>query len=109
MFLSEHICLGGVVALTESGTTPRFLSRFRSHVPIYAFTRHEDVRRRMVLMRGVFPMRFDSRGLTPREAARATIRLLVECGCMSPGIVWCSRAASIWKRLAQPIRCVYLK
>ncbi|KQH74994.1 pyruvate kinase [Xylella fastidiosa] len=85
MFLSEHICLGGVVALTESGTTPRFLSRFRSHVPIYAFTRHEDVRRRMVLMRGVFPMRFDSRGLTPREAARATIRLLVECGCMSQG------------------------
>ncbi|HHW4679335.1 MAG TPA: pyruvate kinase [Xylella sp.] len=85
MFLSEHICLGGVVALTESGTTPRFLSRFRSQVPIYAFTRHEDVRRRMVMMRGVFPMSFDSRGLTPREAARATIRLLVEHGYMAPG------------------------
>jgi pyruvate kinase len=85
MFLSEHIKLGGVVALTENGGTPRFLSRFRSNVPIYAFTRHDGARRRMALMRGVFPISFDSRGLTPREAARAAIRLLVEGERMGPG------------------------
>ncbi|MFT4247189.1 MAG: pyruvate kinase [Pseudomonas sp.] len=85
MFLSEHIGLGGVVALTENGGTPRFLSRFRSNVPIYAFTRHDGARRRMALMRGVFPISFDSRGLTPREAARAAIRLLAEGGRMGPG------------------------
>ena len=85
MFLSEHIGLGGVVALTENGGTPRFLSRFRSNVPIYAFTRHDGARRRMALMRGVFPISFDSRGLTPREAARAAIRRLVEGGQMGPG------------------------
>ena len=30
MFLSEHIGVRGVVAMTESGGTARFLSRFRS-------------------------------------------------------------------------------
>ncbi|MFT4197862.1 MAG: pyruvate kinase [Pseudoxanthomonas sp.] len=85
MFLSEHIALGGVVALTESGGTAGFLSRFRSPVPVYAFSRHGDARRRMCLMRGVYPIDFDSRGLTPREAARAAIRMLVEGGRMLPG------------------------
>ncbi|CAD7714294.1 Pyruvate kinase II [Xanthomonas hydrangeae] len=85
MFLSEHIGLAGVVALTESGGTPRYLSRFRSNMPIYAFTRHDGARRHMAMMRGVFPISFDSRGLTPREAARAAIRLLVENERMGPG------------------------
>jgi pyruvate kinase len=39
----------------------------------------------MAMMRGVFPINFDSRGLTPREAARAAIRLLVEAERMGPG------------------------
>lgn len=85
MFLSEHIGLGGVVALTESGGTPRYLSRFRSHVPIYAFTRHDGARRRMALMRGVWPIAFDSRGMVPREAARGAIRLLAEAGRLHAG------------------------
>ena len=85
MFLSEHIRLGGVVALTENGGTPGYLSRFRSNVPIYAFTRHGGARRRMSLMRGVYPIDFDSRGFTPRECARATIRMLVDSELMGPG------------------------
>ncbi|MHB8912038.1 MAG: pyruvate kinase, partial [Lysobacter sp.] len=41
MFLSEHVGVGAIVAMTESGGTARFLSRFRSSAPIYAFSRHE--------------------------------------------------------------------
>lgn len=78
MFLSQHVRLRGVVALTESGRTPRFLSRFRGQAPIYAFSPDPGVRRRMAMMRSVFPMDFDSRSLTPSDAARATIRLLVK-------------------------------
>ncbi len=85
MFLSEHIGVRGVVAMTESGGTARFLSRFRSAVPIYAFSRHAPARRKMALMRDVFPMDYDSRGQTPREAARGSIRLLVENGWLEPG------------------------
>ncbi|TBV71406.1 pyruvate kinase [Pseudoxanthomonas winnipegensis] len=85
MFLSEHIKLGGVVALSESGGTAGFLSRFRSTVPVYAFSRHGGARRRMALMRGVHPIAFDSRGMVPREAARASIQMLVKAGALGPG------------------------
>jgi pyruvate kinase len=71
--------------MTESGGTARFLSRFRSSVPIYGFSRHAPARRKMALMRDVFPMDYDSRGQTPREAARGSIRLLVEAGMLAIG------------------------
>ncbi len=85
MFLTEHIGVRAIVAMTESGGTARYLSRFRSHAPIYAFSRHAGARRRMALMRDVFPMDYDSRGQTPREAARGSINKLVEAGFLGPG------------------------
>ncbi|HVI58722.1 MAG TPA: pyruvate kinase [Luteimonas sp.] len=85
MFLSDHIGVRAIVAMTESGGTARYLSRFRAHAPIYAFSRHAGARRRMALMRDVFPMDYDSRGQTPREAARGSIRMLVEAGLLSAG------------------------
>ena len=85
MFLSEHIGVAAIVAMTESGGTARYLSRFRGGVPIYAFSRHDGARRRMSLMRDVFPFNYDSRGQTPREAARGSIRLLVEAGLLGEG------------------------
>ena len=85
MFLSQHIGVRAIVAMTESGGTARYLSRFRAAAPIYAITRHDGARRQMALMRDVFPINFDSRGLTPREAARGSIRLLVEAGLLAAG------------------------
>ena len=85
MFLSEHIGVRAIVAMTESGGTARFLSRFRSNAPVYAFSRHPGARRRMRLMRDVFAFDYDSRGQTPREAARGSIGRLVEHGLLSPG------------------------
>ncbi|MGH8078521.1 MAG: pyruvate kinase, partial [Lysobacter sp.] len=80
MFLSEHVGVGAIVAMTESGGTARFLSRFRSSAPIYAFSRHDGARRRMTLMRDVFPIAFDSRGLASRDAARSSVKLLFDAG-----------------------------
>ena len=85
MFLSEHIGVAAIVAMTESGGTARFLSRFRSSAPIYAFSRHADARRRMSLMRDVFPMAHDSRGQGARQAARDAMGLLVAAGLLSAG------------------------
>ena len=76
MFLSEHIGVRAIVAMTESGGTARYLSRFRTNAPIYAFSRHDGARRKMAMMRDVFPIAFDSRGLAPREAARDSMRCL---------------------------------
>ena len=41
MYTANHMKVRAIVALTESGTTPLWMSRSRSDIPIYAFTRHE--------------------------------------------------------------------
>jgi len=85
MFLSEHIGVRAIVAMTESGGTARFLSRFRSEVPIFGLSRHDGARRRMAMMRDVFPIDFDSRGMPTREAARGAVRQLFDMGFLAAG------------------------
>ncbi|HEX5694461.1 MAG TPA: pyruvate kinase [Arenimonas sp.] len=85
MFLAEHIDVRGIVALTESGGTARFLSRFRSKVPIFGLSRHAGARRRMALVRDVVPVDFDSAGQSTREAARGALRHLFGLGLLAEG------------------------
>ena len=85
MFLAEHVDVRAIIALTESGGTARYLSRFRSEVPIFALSRHPGARRQMALMRDVYPIAFDSRGLATREAARTAIRQLFEVELLAAG------------------------
>ncbi len=59
MYTANHLKVRAIVALTESGSTPLWMSRIRSDIPIYAFTRHEATRRRVTLYRGVYPISFD--------------------------------------------------
>src|SRR5690606_4139800 len=85
MFLAEHIKVRAILAMTESGGTARYLSRFRSSVPIYGLSRHAPSRRRMAMMRDVFPIDFDSRGLATREAARDAVQALHDAGLLAAG------------------------
>lgn len=61
MYTANHLSVRAIVALTESGATTQWMSRLRSDIPIYAFTRHEGTRRRVTLYRGVYPVSFDVR------------------------------------------------
>lgn len=49
-----------IICLTESGSTPLWMSRIRSGLPIYAMTRNERTMRRTALYRGVEPIFFDA-------------------------------------------------
>ena len=62
MYTANHMKVGAIVALTETGATPLWMSRIRSDIPIYAFTRHEATRRRVTMFRGVYPVIFDVTG-----------------------------------------------
>ncbi len=62
MYTANHLKVRAIVALTESGATPLWMSRIRSDIPIYAFTRHEETRRRVTLYRGVYPVVYDVTG-----------------------------------------------
>jgi pyruvate kinase len=59
MYTANHMNVRAIVALTESGATTLWMSRLRSDIPIYAFTRHAGTRRRVMLYRGVQPVDFD--------------------------------------------------
>lgn len=85
MFLTEHVPVRAIIALTESGGTARYLSRFRSSVPIYGLSRHAGARRQMGLMRDVFPIDFDSRSLSSRDAARESVAQLFRHGLLAAG------------------------
>ena len=85
MFLAEHIQVRAILALTESGSTARWLSRFRSEVPIFALSRHDGARRRMALMRDVFAIAFDTRGLPPAQAGRNAIKHLFDLKYLDVG------------------------
>jgi pyruvate kinase len=63
MYAANHLNVEAIAALTESGSTVRWMSRVRSDIPIYAFTRNEATRRRVALYRGVYPVAFDSEQL----------------------------------------------
>lgn len=59
MYTANHMSVKAIIALTESGSTTRWMSRIRSDIPIYAFTPHARTRRRVAMYRGVFPVMFE--------------------------------------------------
>ncbi|MGD8560114.1 MAG: pyruvate kinase [Gammaproteobacteria bacterium] len=59
MYTGNHLGVKAIAALTESGSTPLWMSRISSGIPIYALTRHVKTRRKVTLYRGVYPLSFD--------------------------------------------------
>lgn len=59
MYTANHLGVKAIASLTESGSTPLWMSRISSGIPIYALTRHVDTRRKVTLYRGVYPISFD--------------------------------------------------
>lgn len=59
MYAANHLNISAIIALTESGSTPLWMSRIRSGIPIYGFSRHVSAQRRMTMYRGVYPVNFD--------------------------------------------------
>ena len=69
LFTAHHLGAKAIVALTESGSTPLWMSRHRIHIPIYALTTKERTQRRMALYRNVHALLMDTS--TDRDTALA--------------------------------------
>ncbi len=79
MYTANHMKVRAIVALTETGATPLWMSRIRSDIPVYAFTRHEATRRRVTLYRGVYPVIFDvTKNESTEELYRSIFSRLLE-------------------------------
>ena len=67
LFTAYHLGAKAIVALTDSGSTPLWMSRHQINVPIYALTPRVDTQRKMTLYRNVRPILMDT--LTDRDSA----------------------------------------
>ena len=59
MYSANHLGVKAIASLTESGSTPRWMSRISSGIPIYALTPYVETRRKVTLFRGVYPVSFE--------------------------------------------------
>ncbi len=73
MYTANHLDIKAIIALTESGTTPLWMSRIKSSIPIYGLSRHAATRRRMALYRGVYPVSFDATPVDRRVVNQAAV------------------------------------
>lgn len=85
MYTANHLDVKAIVALTESGSTPLWMSRIRSGIPIYAMTRHDATRRRVTMYRGVYPVPFDVLHTNPDHVLRDAAETLLERGDVNTG------------------------
>ncbi len=69
LFTAHHLGVKAIVALTESGSTPLWMSRHAAHIPVYALTSRLATQRKMALYRNVRPLLMDSE--TDRDTALA--------------------------------------
>ncbi|MGQ8365675.1 pyruvate kinase [Glaciecola sp. 1036] len=86
VYAANHLPdIKAIVGLTESGQTPKLMSRITSALPIFALSRHTKTLNSMALYRGVIPLYFDSTVSAPGEMTRDVMLTLKESGLLKPG------------------------
>lgn len=86
MYAANHFPgIKAIISLTESGHTPLIMSRIRSGVPIYCYTRHPATQRRAALFRGVYTVPFDAAKIDPSQVSDQAIAKLKERGLLKKG------------------------
>ena len=77
--------VAAIIAMTETGNTPRLMSRLRSGMPIYAFTPYPSSQRRVAILRGVHAIPFDSHALASDTVNRQAVSMLEAMGVVQTG------------------------
>lgn len=86
VYAANHLpSIKAIVGLTESGTTPKLMSRITTSLPIIAMSRHVATLNMMALYRGVIPLQFDSTKSQPGALTTDVIAALKESGLLQTG------------------------
>ncbi len=85
MYTANHLDIQAIIALTESGATPLWMSRIRTGIPIYALSRNIGTLGKMSLCRGVYPMAFDCTLYSRDEVNSASVKILEDRGAVQDG------------------------
>ncbi len=85
MYTANHLRVRAIAALTESGSTVKWMSRISSGIPIHAMTRFEATRRKVTLFRGVYPVSFDVSSTDVNVVNREMVEELKRRGTVEDG------------------------
>lgn len=86
MYTANHLPgIKAIICLTETGSTPRLMSRVSSELPIFAFSPRIDTQRRVALYRGVQTIAFDTDKIDPQEVNQRAVDQLKTDGVVADG------------------------
>ena len=85
MYTANHLGVRAIASLTETGSTPLWMSRISSRIPIYALSRHESTNRKVNLYRGVFPIYFPNIHTNHAEANQEAVDLMMKQKAIEKG------------------------
>lgn len=86
MYAANHMVgIKAIVVMTESGRTPRLMSRISSGLPIFALSRNKTTLNRAALFRGVTPVFFDRDSDAGLDAAKHALAVLKDAGYVQAG------------------------
>jgi pyruvate kinase len=85
LFAAHHLKVKAIAALTESGSTPLWMSRHNAGVPIYALTQDVKTRYKVSIFRGVFPVMMAQSGHDRDEVLLDAEEALIAAGAAQPG------------------------
>jgi pyruvate kinase len=85
MYTANHHDIAAILALTESGKTPMWMSRISSGIPIFAATRLPETERRLALYRGVYPVSFDATTVSRSNLNWAAVKEIKGRGLVEDG------------------------
>ena len=78
MYTARHYEVAAILALTESGSTAKWLSQSLSGIPIYAVTPHAWTQRRVTAFRGVHPISFNMNKKSDKPIEVQAVKKILE-------------------------------
>ena len=86
MYAANHFNgVTAIICLTKTGSTPLWMSRINTGLPIFALTRYKTTERRVALYRGVESVAFDSGSTYGPEVNKRAIEELKKHGLLATG------------------------
>ncbi|HUW26816.1 MAG TPA: pyruvate kinase [Gallionella sp.] len=85
LFAAAHLKVKAIITLTQSGSTPLWMSRQNAGVPIFALTPEPETLGRVTLFSGVHPIAFSSSTKSQTEELRKAKQTLLDLGLVKDG------------------------
>jgi pyruvate kinase len=85
LFAASHFKIKAIVAMTQSGSTPLWMSRLNAGVPIFAMTPVQETLTKVTLFSGVHPIAFHSNAQNQSDELDNAERTLMEQGLIKKG------------------------